>query len=148
MSEKYFDLTLEGLGYLNNIREIPRTNKEPLWGCTIAALRGAVENADYTYFECLAAGIEVKRLIKKIKVNADTKQRILIGFTLGSLRAKPFFFESGQKRGQPGVQLNTNLIHIKWIKIDGVDVYKAKPDNADQAASQPSADPVPEPVDG
>ena len=89
---KYFDLTLEGLSYLNNVTEIQRNEMDPLWGWTMAALRGSVENAQYTYFECIVVGEEVTRLIKKVKVNTDAKQRILIGFVLGNLKTKPIHF--------------------------------------------------------
>ncbi|HFD13299.1 MAG TPA: DUF3577 domain-containing protein [Crenotrichaceae bacterium] len=150
MSEKYFDLTIDGFGYLNNIREIPRNNKDNLWCCTIAALRGSVENADYTYFECIAAGEKVVRLLSQIKSNSEAKQRILTGFVLGGLRAKPFVFESGKHKGQAGAQLNANLIHIKWIKIGGVDIYKAKPKTDSEKANdqQPPSNPVPESLEG
>ncbi len=73
----------------------------------------------------------------------------MIGFELGNLKAVPFIFSKGSKKGQAGVNLSANLLFVKWIKIAGVEVYNAKPNNhADQDSAQPSADPVPESVDG
>jgi hypothetical protein len=87
-------------------------------------------------------------LLKKLKPNSDAKQTILIGFELGNLKAVPFIFSKGSKKGQAGVNLAANLLQIKWIKMAGVEVYNAKPkNNADQASAQLSTDPIPESVD-
>jgi|GEM_PF-3873357 len=41
------------------------------------------------------------------------------------------------------------MIHIKWIKIGGVNVYKAKPkvDDEKEEDQQPATDLIPEPVE-
>ncbi len=129
----YFNLTVKGLGYINGIKAVSKKDEDPFWVCDLSALRGPVDHAQYTYFDCVSTGKKALQLLKKLKPNSDAKQTILIGFELGNLKAVPFIFEKGSKRGQPGVNLTANLLSIQWIKIAGVEVYNAKPkNNADQ----------------
>ncbi|MEE9412726.1 MAG: DUF3577 domain-containing protein [Methylococcales bacterium] len=145
----YFNLTVKGLGYINGIKEVSGDNQDSFWVCDLSALRGPVDNASYTYFDCIITGKKALELLKKLKPNSEAKQKILIGFELGNLKAVPFMFEKGSKQGQAGVNLTAHLLFIQWIKIASVEVYNAKPkNNADQATAQQSTDPVPESVDG
>jgi hypothetical protein len=145
----YFNLGVNGFGYINGIKEVSKNDEDPFWVCDLSALHGPVNKAHYTYFDCVITGKKALPLLKKLKPNSDAKQTILIGFELGNLKAVPFIFSKGSKKGQAGVNLTANLLFVKWIKIAGVEVYNAKPNNhVDQDTAQPSADPVPESVDG
>ncbi len=145
----YFNLTVKGLGYINGIKEVSKKDEAPFWVCNLSALRGPVDNANYTYFDCIITGKKALQLLKKLKPNSEAKQTILIGFELGNLKAVPFIFKKGSKKGQAGVNLTANLLFVKWIKIAGVEVYNAKPKkNADTETAQQSTDPIPESVDG
>ena len=53
---KYFDLYTTGIGYLNRVREVTPKEGSPFWSVTIAALRGSVDDVQYTYFECRVSG--------------------------------------------------------------------------------------------
>ena len=49
-TRKYFDLHTTGIGYLNRVREVTPKEGTPFLSVTIAALRGSVDNAQYTHF--------------------------------------------------------------------------------------------------
>ena len=103
----------------------------------------------YTYISATVAGKEALRLIKKLKVNTDAKQRILIGFVMDSLSATAFKYEKGKFKNRLGVNITSRLLSIKWIKIAGQEVYNAKL-KADAGKSEnhpPARAPIPEPCD-
>jgi len=55
-TKQYFDLHTQGIGYLNRVREVTPKEGTPFLSVTIAALRGSVDNAQYTHFECHVSG--------------------------------------------------------------------------------------------
>jgi hypothetical protein len=124
---KYFNLILKGLGYVNDIRLVELDNTEPFWSCNLSALRGAVDKAEYTYFSCSVAGKKAQKLIEKMKPYSDSDQKILIGYECGNLKARPFIFEKGASKGKAGVNLQVSLLSIKWVKVDGEEIYRPQP---------------------
>ena len=55
-TKQYFDLHTNGFGYLNRIREVTLKEGASFLSVTVAALRGSVDNAQYTHFECRVSG--------------------------------------------------------------------------------------------
>ena len=55
-STKYFDLYTTGIGYVNRVREVTPKEGTPFLSVTLAALRGSVDDAQYTRFECRVSG--------------------------------------------------------------------------------------------
>ncbi|WP_404360379.1 STY4534 family ICE replication protein [Methylotuvimicrobium sp. KM1] len=123
----YFDLHVQGVGYVNRIREVPVKRGENFWACDIAALHGAEDAIEYTRFDCRVSGSEAAKLIKRLDKACRDKKKILIGFKLGDLYAETFVYEKGDKAGQTGVSLKARLLYISWIKVDGESVYIAPP---------------------
>ena len=123
---KYFDLLTDGIGYLNRIREVTPKEGAPFLSVTIAALRGNVDNAQYTYFECHVSGKQAQELVRRLKPAAEGNLKILVGFTLSDLFAESFTFKSGDKAGETGISLKTRLLRIAWAKVDGQPFYTAK----------------------
>jgi len=121
----YFDLHITGLGYVNRLREVPVKRGEAFWACDIAALHGAKEAVQTTYFDCRISGTEAETVIKRCDKALKEKRKVLIGFKLGDLYAEPFVYDNGKKKGQTGISLKARLLFIHWIKIDGELVYKA-----------------------
>ena len=123
-SPKYFDLHTSGIGYLNRIREVTPKEGTSFLSVTIAALRGSVDNAQYTHFECRVSGIQAQKVIRQVQPALEGKLKVLIGFTLSDLYADTFIFKSGEKSGETGVSLKARLLRVSWAKVDGQPFYK------------------------
>ena len=123
-SSKYFDLHTSGIGYLNRIREVTPKEGTPFLSVTIAALRGSVDNAQYTHFECRVSGIQAQKVIRQVQPALEGKLKVLIGFTLSDLYADTFIFKNGDKTGETGVSLKARLLRVSWAKVDGQPFYK------------------------
>ena len=125
---KYFDLYTTGIGYLNRVREVTPKEGSAFWSVTIAALRGSVDDVQYTYFECRVSGQQAQKLVQQLKPAVEGKLMVLVGFTLNDLVAESFTYRNGDKAGETGVSLKARLLRVGWAKVDGQPFYK------DQAA--------------
>jgi len=125
---KYFDLYTTGIGYLNRVREVTPKEGSPFWSVTIAALRGSVDDVQYTYFECRVSGQQAQKLVQQLKQPVEGELKVLIGFTLSDMFAEAFTYKNGDKAGETGVSLKARLLRVGWAKVDGQPFYK------DQAA--------------
>ena len=123
-SPKYFDLHSTGIGYLNRVREVTPKEGTPFLSVTIAALRGSVDNVQYTHFECRVSGRQAQQVVRQAKPAVEGKLKVLIGFTLSDLYAETFTFKSGDKAGETGVSLKARLLRVSWAKVDGQPFYK------------------------
>ena len=128
-TKQYFDLHTTGIGYLNRIREVTPKEGNPFLSVTIAALRGSVDNAQYTHFECRVFGKQAQELVRQLQPAVEGSLKVLIGFTLSDLYAESFTFRNGEKAGETGISLKARLLRIAWAKVDGQPFYTAK-DNA------------------
>ena len=126
---EYFDLYTTGIGYLNRVREVTPKEGSPFWSVTIAALRGSVDDAQYTRFECRVSGKQAQELVRKLKPAVEDSAKVLIGFTLSDLYAEAFTFKTGDKAGETGISLKARLLRIAWAKVDGQPFFTAR-DNA------------------
>lgn len=124
--KKYFNLYLQGIGYLNNVRTITR-NRQSYLKLSVAAIQGLADNADYTYFDCTVVGAEAKQLISQCVQEINSGQTVLACFTLSDLLVSPFIHQKSELRGQPGAGLTSNLLSLSMIKINGEVVYAAPP---------------------
>ena len=127
-TNKYFDLYTTGIGYLNRVRAVTPKEGSPFWSVTIAALRGSVDEVQYTYFECRVSGQQAQKLVQQLKPAVEGKLKVLVGFTLSDLYGEPFFYKTGDRAGETGVSLKARLLRVGWAKVDGQPFYK------DQAA--------------
>jgi len=118
-SNKYFDLHTTGIGYLSRIREVTPEEGSPFLSVTIAALRGSVDNAQYTHFECPVSGKKAQEAVRRLKSAVEGKSKVLIGFTLSDVFAEPFTYKNGDKAGEPGASLKARLLRVSWAKVDG-----------------------------
>jgi CRISPR/Cas system-associated endoribonuclease Cas2 len=123
-SPKYFDLHTTGIGYLNRVREVTPKEGSPFLSVAIAALRGSVDNVQYTHFECRVSGRQAQQVVRQVKPAVEGKLKVLIGFTLSDLYAETFTFKSGDKAGETGVSLKARLLRVSWAKVDGQPFYK------------------------
>jgi len=123
-SQKYFDLHTTGIGYLNRVREVTPKEGNPFVSVTIAALRGSVDNVQYTHFECRVSGRQAQKIVRQVKPAVEGKLKVLIGFTLSDLYGETFTFKSGDKAGETGISLKARLLRVSWAKVDGQPFYK------------------------
>ncbi len=125
-TKQYFDLHTTGIGYLNRIREVTPKEGHPFLSVTIAALRGSVDNAQYTHFECRVSGRQAQEIIRQVEPALGGKLKVLIGFTLSDLFAETFTFKQGDRAGETGISLKARLLRLAWVKVDGQPFYSAK----------------------
>lgn len=140
--KSYFDLHIEGVGYLNRIREVQPKRGAPFLACDVAALVGPTDHVDYRRFDVRVSGSDAQHLIRRCAQAVKDQKKVLIGFRLGDLWTDIFTYSRGPKEGQTGVSLKARLLFISWIKVEGEIVYKAEPKAADAAAdtgASPSA---------
>lgn len=129
-TKQYFDLHTTGIGYLNRVREVTPKEGEPFLSITIAALRGSVDNAQYTHFECRVSGKQAQEIVRQLIPAVEGNLKVLIGFTLSDLFAEFFTFKNGDKAGETGISLKARLLRIAWAKVDGQPFYTAQEDAA------------------
>lgn len=120
----YFNLHVDGMGYLSNIREITTANGSFLT-CVINALHGSTEKPDYTRFDVTISGKEASSLIRRCQKSVDEEKKVLVGFKLSNLTADVFTLTKGEHAGEPRPTLKARLIKISWIKVGQEMVYKA-----------------------
>lgn len=136
----YFDLHINGLGYLNRIREVKPRNGSSFLACDIAALSGNSASPSYVRFDARVSGAEAKHLVRRCEEALKAEKKVLIGFRLGDLWSEVFTYAKGKHAGEQGVSLKARLLYIGWIKINGEIVYKAEK-KADADEEQPTNDP-------
>ncbi len=131
----FFDLHVNGVGYLNRIREVKPRKGQPFLACSISAMRGEPTDLDYTKFDLRVTGAEAKRIVAMLKPEVDTKKPVLIGFRIGDIYPELFTYERGEKAGQPGVAIKGRLLKIGFAKVDGQPVPLPKVEDSPQAAT-------------
>ena len=134
----YFNLNISGLGYITNVRQVVNGNSK-FTCCTLNALSGPTDNADYTRFDVTVAGKEATSLINRWMKSCEADKKVMIGFVLSGIKSEIFTLTKGEHAGENRVSLKTRLIRVDWIKIDGEIVHKAeKPNSTPPTQSQPS----------
>ena len=129
----YFNLHIDGLGYLSNIREI-KTATGSFLSCTINALHGSTDKPEYTRFDVTVSGQQASSLIRRCQNAVNEEKKVLIGFKLSNLTADVFTLTKGDHAGESRASLRARLIKISFIKVGQNMVYKAeKPESADSA---------------
>ena len=115
----FFDLHVNGVGYLNRIREVKPRKGQPFLACSISAMRGDPNDVEYTKFDLRVTGGEAKRIVAMLKPEVDGKKPVVIGFRIGDIYPELFTYERGEKAGQPGVAIKGRLLKIGFAKVDG-----------------------------
>jgi hypothetical protein len=116
---QYFDLHVEGVGYLNRVRKVMPKKGQEFLACTIAAMRGAMGQVEYTKFDCRVSGAEAKRIVQLLEPEVTAKKQVIIGFKLSDPYPEVFTFEKGERQGQQGLSIKGRLLKLKFAKVDG-----------------------------
>ncbi len=115
----FFDLHVNGVGYLNRIREVKPRKGQPFLACSISAMRGDPSDVEYTKFDLRVTGGEARRIVAMLKPEVDGKKPVVIGFRIGDIYPELFTYERGEKIGQQGVAIKGRLLKIGFAKVDG-----------------------------
>lgn len=126
---EFFNLNVNGLGYLSSIRRVQGNNGE--FTCAVInALTGPKDNASYTRFDIIVAGKEATALINRCQKAVDEEEKVLIGFVLSGLTADVFTLKKGEHAGESRPSLKARLIKVEWIRKGQETVFAAEKTSA------------------
>lgn len=134
----FFDLHVEGVGYLNRVRTVRPKKGQEFLACTISAMRGAATQVEYTKFDCRVSGAQARYIVQFLEPWVVAKKPVIIGFKLGDIYPEVFTYEKGDRKGQQGVSIKGRLLKVKFAKVDGQAVRL--PESADSAETAETAD--------
>ena len=133
----YFNLHVEGVGYLNRVRTVKPKKGQEFLACTVAALRGSDSDVSYTKFDCRVSGADAQAIVKRLEDDVAAEKAVIIGFRIADIYPELFTFEKGDRKGQPGVSIKGRLLRIKFAKVNGKSIDVPQPASADEAESVP-----------
>ena len=134
----FFDLHVEGVGYLNRVRTVRPKKGQEFLACTISAMRGAAKQVEYTKFDCRVSGAQAKYIVQFLEPWVVAKKPVIIGFKLGDIYPEVFTYEKGDRKGQQGVSIKGRLLKVKFAKVDGQAVRL--PESAETGEAAETAD--------
>jgi hypothetical protein len=133
----YFNLHVEGVGYLNRVRTVKPKKGQEFLACTVAALRGSDSDVSYTKFDCRVSGADAQAIVKRLEDDVAAEKAVIIGFRIADIYPEMFTFEKGDRKGQPGVSIKGRLLRIKFAKVNGKSIDVPQPASAAEAESVP-----------
>ncbi len=116
----YFNLHVEGVGYLNRVRTVKPKKGQPFLACTVSAMRGSTEDIAYTKFDCRVSGTEAQQLVKRLEADVSAEKSVIVGFRIADIYPETFTYEKGERQGQTGIVIKGRLLRIKFAKVNGV----------------------------
>ncbi|CAJ24072.1 conserved hypothetical protein [Xanthomonas euvesicatoria pv. vesicatoria str. 85-10] len=141
-SIKQHELITRGIGYLSRPKDVSPKDGDPFLSCCVAALAGPVGEPEYRYFDTIVATPEAEHLVRRCVQAIEGDRKVLIAFRLNDMKIDPYIRTKGERAGEPGASLESTLVHIGLIKIDGTQVYPTSQTQAE--APQAEDAPAPE----
>ena len=126
----FFNLFVEGIGYLNRVRVVKPKKGQEFLACHVAALRGSDSDVSYTKFDCRVSGADAQEVVRRLEADVAAEKSVLIGFRIADIYPEMFTFEKGDKKGQTGVALKGRLLRIKFAKVNGESIDVPQPDRS------------------
>ena len=117
------ELITRGIGYLSRPKDVSPKDGDPFLSCSIAALAGPVDEPEYRYFDTIVATLGAEHLVRRCVQAIEGDRKVLIAFRLNDMKIDPYIRTKGEHAGAPAASLESTLIHIGLIKIDGTQVY-------------------------
>jgi len=116
--EQFFDLHMQGIGYLNRARTVTPTQGEQYESVSIAALHGNSNNTNKTYLDCRIVGNEALQLVTAYKdqIN-DQDSKMLVQFKVGDC-VPTSYIPNGGSEGDRRHVIKGRLLQIKWAKLN------------------------------
>jgi hypothetical protein len=126
-NSSFFNLHVEGVGYLNRVRTVKPKKGQEFLACTVSAMRGSTADLGYTKFDCRVSGAEARKIVKLLEPDVAAEKTVIIGFKIADIYPELFTFEKGDKKGQPGVSIKGRLLRVKFAKVNGEAVDLPEP---------------------
>ena len=123
----FFNLHVEGVGYLNRVRTVKPKKGQEFIACTVSAMRGSTDDIGYTKFDCRVSGAEARKIVSLLEPDVTAEKTVIIGFRIADIYPELFTFEKGDKKGQPGVSIKGRLLRVKFAKVNGEAVDLPEP---------------------
>lgn len=136
------ELITRGIGYLNRPKDVTPKDCDPFLSCCVAALAGPVDEPEYRYFDTIVAAPEAEYLVRRCVQAIEGDRKVLIAFRLNDMKIDPYIRTKGEHAGEPAASLESTLVHIGLIKINGIQVYPMSQEQVE--APQAQGAPVPE----
>lgn len=133
----YFNLHVEGVGYLNRVRIVKPKKGQEFLACTVAALRGSDSDVSYTKFDCRVSGADAQAIVKRLEEDVAADKAVIIGFRIADIYPELFTFEKGERKGQSGISIKGRLLRIKFAKVNGKPIDVPQPAQAEERESVP-----------
>jgi len=131
----FFNLFVEGVGYLNRVRTVKPKKGQEFLACTVAAMRGSTDDIGYTRFDCKVSGAEAQKIVKRLEADVAAERTVIIGFKIADIYPELFTFEKGDKKGQSGVSIKGRLLRVKFAKVNGESIDLPQPARSDDTES-------------
>jgi hypothetical protein len=136
-ASSFFNLHVEGVGYLNRVRTVKPKKGQEFLACTVAALRGSDSDVAYTKFDCRVSGADAQAIVKRLENDVAAEKAVIIGFRIGDIYPELFTFEKGERKGRAGVSIKGRLLRIKFAKVNGEAIDVPQPARAEERESVP-----------
>ncbi|WP_211460844.1 DUF3577 domain-containing protein [Collimonas silvisoli] len=127
-------LITHGIGYIKRI--FPGRGNTSLRRCSIAALNGPTDEAEYRYFDVNVTDPLVAALLDQYADDIRAKRKVLISFQLEDMQTDFFTRTKGEDVGERVPFMKSTLSNIAMVKVDGNEVYRAKPKAITEAVVQ------------
>jgi hypothetical protein len=131
----FFNLHVEGVGYLNRVRTVKPKKGQEFLACTVSAMRGSTDDIAYTRFDCRVSGTEAQKIVRRLESDVAAERTVIIGFKIADIYPELFTFEKGEKKGQPGVSIKGRLLRVKFAKVNGEAVDLPQPARSSEPES-------------
>ena len=86
----FFNLHVEGVGYLNRVRTVKPKKGQAFLACTVAAMRGSTDAVEYTRFDCRVSGSDAQAIVKQLEPDVTAEKRVIIGFRIADIYPELF----------------------------------------------------------
>jgi hypothetical protein len=124
---KFFDLHVQGIGYLNRIRLVKPPKSEAFFAVSISALRGEWKadgsvKPESTKFDVRVYGQDAIDAIEVLKPFGDANRKIMVRFKLGDIYPEVFTYAKDLgnfKKGDTGVMIKGRLLQLTHAWVDG-----------------------------
>lgn len=139
---KYFDLHVNGIGYLGRIREVnPKRGRGTSFvACSINAFRGEAGAVEYTKFDVKCTGRNTADIVRLLEPMVNAKKPVIVGFRIADIYPDSYVAKGGTREGEMIIELKGRLLKIAYAKCDGQPVdlsqFADPPAQADAPAQE------------
>jgi hypothetical protein len=148
-SNEYFNLHASGCGYMSRARWVETKGggrkADPFLACAINALRGAVADKTYTYFDLRVSGDEAAQIVEQLMPAIDEGRKVFVAFKLGDFYAHAYERDlkdaDGRKTGEKErtALIKGRLLLITYAKVDDEVVYQREQSQGDDSGQGDAA---------